>query len=60
MRKWIERLAENKYKLYVLAFLMMVIPPLPMYYAAQQGFIALIWVLLGVVILANFLVLLMP
>ena len=60
MKKWIERLSENKYKVYVLAFLMMVILPLPMFFAAQQGLIALIWVLLGVVVLANFLVLLIP
>jgi hypothetical protein len=60
MKNWIERLSENKYKIYVLAFLMMVIPPLPMFYAAQQGAIVLIWILLGVIVLANILVFLIP
>lgn len=48
---------EHKFEAYVIAFLLMTIPPLPMYYAAQGGNISLVFVLLGFVVLGNLLVL---
>jgi len=48
---------EHKFESYVIAFLLMTIPPLLMYYAAQDGNISLIFVLLGFIVLGNLLVL---
>lgn len=50
-------LKEHKFEAYAIAFLLMMIPPLPMYYAAQGGSIPLVFVLLVFVVLGNLLVL---
>ena len=40
-----------------LAFLLMILPPILLFYAAQAGAVAWIWVLLSLVILGNVLAL---
>ncbi len=55
-----QSLRENKFKLHVTALLMMLIPPIPMYLAAQNGAAAWIWFLLGVVVLGNLIVIIVP
>ena len=57
---WRESLPKRKFQLYLVAFLMMVIPPVPMYFALGNGSIALVWCLLVVIISANILVLIIP
>ena len=51
-------LQEHKFESFAIAFLLMMIPPLPMYYAAQGGNITLVFVLLLFVVMGNLLVLL--
>ena len=53
MRKMIEWLRTNKYESYLLAFALMVLPPIPMYIAAQQGASGWIWSLIGLIIIGN-------
>lgn len=60
MDKIKENLRVNKFKLHLIALLLMLIPPVPMYFAAQQGASGLIWVLIGIVILGNLLAILIP
>lgn len=60
MDKFKENLHEHKFKLHLTALLLMLIPPIPMYFAAQNGATVLIWLLIGVVILGNLLVILVP
>ena len=58
MRKGISWLFAHRYTAHLVAFLLMVLPPLPMYYFAQRGVTAWVWALLGVVILGNLMALL--
>ena len=51
-------LRAHKFETQVTAVLLMAIPPLPLYFAAQRGAVGWIWVLLSMVILGNVLVLL--
>ena len=53
MRKMIIWLRTNKYQSYLLAFTLMVLPPIQLYFAAQQGANGWIWSLIGMVILGN-------
>lgn len=46
-------LRQYKYESYLLAFTLMVLPPVLMYFAAQQDAIGWIWGLIGVVLLGN-------
>ena len=55
-----QSLRENKFKLHVTALLMMLIQPIPMYLAAQNGAAAWIWLLIGVVVLGNLIVIIVP
>jgi hypothetical protein len=55
-----QNLTENKFKLHLTALLMMLIPPIPMYWAAQNGANGLIWLLLGIIILGNLIVIIVP
>lgn len=52
--KWLK---EHIYETHVLAFFLMVLPPVGLYFTAQAGALALTWPLLGVVVLGNILVL---
>lgn len=55
VRNWFRK---HVYETHVIAFLLMVIPPVPLYLAAQQQATAWIWPLLGLVVLGNILALL--
>lgn len=57
MTRLYEYLRTHKFESYAIAFLLMVVPPLPMFYAAQQGSGPLVIVMLGFVVLGNLLVL---
>jgi hypothetical protein len=52
----VKKLREQTFKIHLTAFLLMILPPLPMYLAAQSGNTVWLFVLLGLVILGNFLV----
>lgn len=56
MRHFRSRLGRNKFELHLIAFLMMVISPVGMYFAAQGNASAWICILIGVVVVANLLV----
>ena len=51
-------LRNHKFETHLAAVLLMAVPPLPLYFAAQQGAAGWIWALLSLVILGNVLVLL--
>ena len=53
-------LRDNKFKLHLTAFLLMLIPPVPMYFAAESGATGWIWFLIGIVILGNLIVIIVP
>jgi hypothetical protein len=53
--KW---LRKNTFKVHLVAFLLMIIPPALLYFAAERGDPDLIWPLLGLIIAGNLLVLL--
>lgn len=55
-----QNLKDNKFKLHLTALLMMLISPIPMYWAAQNGANGLIWLLLGIVVLGNLIVIIVP
>jgi len=54
LHNWIR---SHKFEAHLLAFLLMVIPPVPLYLAAQRDAAAWIWGLLALVILGNLLAL---
>jgi hypothetical protein len=58
MHKLIKWLRTHKFKVHLVAFLLMILSPIPMYYAAQAGESTTIAVLLGIVIIGNVLVIL--
>jgi hypothetical protein len=60
MEKFKYNLRENKFKLHLTALLLMLIPPIPMYLAAQKGATGWIWFLIGIVILGNLIVIITP
>ena len=53
-------LKEHKLRLHLTALLMMLIPPIPMYFAAQAGAAGLVWFLIAIVVLGNLLVIFIP
>jgi hypothetical protein len=55
-----QNLKENKFKFHLSALLMMLLPPIPMYWAAQSGATGLIWLLMGIVVLGNLIVIFVP
>lgn len=57
IRSWLSR---NKFEAHMIAFIMMVIAPIGMYFAAQCNAAGWIWALLCAVILANLLVVIVP
>lgn len=54
MQKW---LTKNKFEVHLVAFFLVILPSIPLYYAAQRGDSGLIWALLAFVICGNFLAL---
>jgi hypothetical protein len=53
-------LRAKKFKLHLTALLLMLIPPVPMFFAAESGATGWIWFLTGVVILGNLIVIVVP
>ena len=60
MDKIRDSLREHKFKLHLTALLLMLIPPIPMYFSAQNGAMVLIWFLIGIVVIGNLLVIIVP
>jgi hypothetical protein len=58
MARFLKWLSTHKFEVHTLAFLMMVLPPVPLYIAAQRGAELWIWALMAPVVAANILVLL--
>ena len=56
--KIISWMQKHTFETHTLAFLLMILPPIPLYWAAQQGATGWVWFLLVPVILGNLLVLL--
>lgn len=56
-RTWLNR---HKFQAYLLAFVLMVLPPVPLYLAARQGAFAWIWLLIGLVVVGNVLAIVVP
>lgn len=54
LRVW---LSEHRFQVHGTAFMLMVLAPVPMFLAARNGEADLIWILLGVFVFANLLVL---
>jgi hypothetical protein len=50
--KWLN---NHKFTVHMSAFFLMILPPIPLYFAAQQGAIVWSWVLLAIVVLGNLL-----
>ncbi len=60
MDKLKSNLLDKKFKLHLTALLLMLIPPIPLYFAAENGAVGWIWFLIGIVILGNLLVIFVP
>jgi hypothetical protein len=60
MSNFKENLRKRKFELHLTTLLLMLIPPIPMYFAAQNGAMILIWILIGIVILGNLLAIIIP
>jgi hypothetical protein len=60
MRRFQSWLSQNKFEVHLITFIMMVMAPIGMYFAAQGVALGWIWVPLSVVILANLLVVIVP
>lgn len=60
MRRFQSWLNQKKFELHLIAFIMMVMSPIGMYFAAQGNASGSILLLLWVVILANLLVMIAP
>jgi ABC-type maltose transport system permease subunit len=58
MAGFIEWLRTHKFEAYLTAVLLMAVPPVPLYFAAQRGAVGWIWGLISLVVLGNVLVLL--
>ncbi len=48
---------KKTFRYHTLAFLLMMLPPIPLYFAAQVSAVGWIWALLGLVIAGNLLAL---
>ena len=57
MKNILQWFKAHKFEAHVIAFALMVLPPVPLYLAAHQGATAWIWLLLVPVILGNLLAL---
>ena len=60
MQNFKQNLKEQKFRLHLTALLLMLIPPIPMYFAAQAGAFGLVWGLLVIIVLGNLLVIIVP
>lgn len=53
-------LSKRKFQAYLLAFALMILPPVPLYLAARQGREAWVWLLIGLVVIGNLLAIVVP
>jgi hypothetical protein len=60
LRTFLDWLYRRKFQAYLLAFALMVLPPVPLYLAARQGADAWIWLLIGLVVFGNILAIVVP
>jgi hypothetical protein len=60
MQNFRANLKEHKFRLHLSALLLMLVPPIPMYFAAQAGATGLVWFLVAFVVLGNLLVIIVP
>ena len=60
MQNFKGNLKEYKFHLHLTALLLMLIPPVPMYFAAQAGATGLVWFFVSIVVLGNLLVIIVP
>ena len=60
MHNFIKNLKERKFQLHLAALLLMLIPPIPMYFAARASAFPLVWLLLAIVVIGNLLVIIVP
>jgi len=51
-------LQKHTFEVHVAAFLLMLLPAIPLYFAAASSATGLVWVLLGLVVLGNLIVML--
>jgi len=56
-RHWLH---QRRFQAHLLAFALMILPPLPLYFAAQQGANLWIWLLIGLVVIGNLLAIGVP
>jgi hypothetical protein len=57
MKTWLKK---HSFQIHTIAFLMMILPAIPMFHAAKSGNDPFILVLIGLVVLGNILVLFVP
>ena len=60
MIKFREELRKHKFELHLTALLLMLLPPVPMYFAAQNGATTLLWILIGIVLIGNLIAVIVP
>ena len=53
MIKLRDEIRKYKFELHLTALLLMLLPPVPMYFAAQNGATVLLWFLIGIVVIGN-------
>jgi hypothetical protein len=53
-----ERLKKHTFRIHTAAFLLMVLPSIGLYFAVSAGSIPAVWVLIGMFVLANLMILL--
>ena len=57
MNEFVQRLSDRKYRVHQIAFALIVLPSILMYFAAQQNASGWIWFLLGFIVFGNLLAL---
>lgn len=57
MKAWIKK---HSFQIHTVAFLTMILPAIPMFYAAKSGNDPFIFLLIGLVVVGNILVLFVP
>lgn len=60
MVKFRDNLQKHKFELHLTALLLMLLPPVPMYFAAQNGATTLLWFLIGIVVIGNLIAVIVP
>lgn len=57
MKSFLSRISRHAFETHTAALLLMLLPAVPLYLAAQQGATGWIWPLIGIIVLGNLLVL---